>query len=298
MSSRCMANVSASIAARIKNWAAANSRTYQHALNRYATERFFARLETSGFADRLVLKGGNLFVVWFSGKDYRPTMDADFLCRGKSLGKEEMISIFKDICQVQFSGDGIMFDDRSINVESIRADTRYGGQRISLKAYIGNIRIPLQFDVGFGDVITPAPEKVAYPAMLDFPSPQITAYPMFTAIAEKCAIMVELGYENSRMKDYYDVWTILNSFDISATKLREAISRTFARRGTITTNKTPLCFTEEFAIDKKKSVQWKSYLRKNQISEDCPNDFAEVAGFIAQRLLPLMPKPDSGREDN
>ena len=293
MSAKSVSNIPASIAARVKNWAAINSRTYQHALNRYATERFLARLEASAFVDRLVLKGGNLFVVWFSGKDYRPTMDTDFLCRGKSLDADGMASMFKDICQVDIPMDGISFDEKSIAVDSIREGTKYGGQRVTLKAYIGNIRIPLQFDVGFGDAVTPSPEKVEYPAMLDFPAPKISSYPMATAVAEKCAIMVELGFENSRMKDYHDVWAILTRFHVADEELREAIRRTFTRRGTITTGDAPLCFTESFAIGKKKDVQWKAYLRKNQIGGDCPNDFAEVARFAARRLLPLIPKPGS-----
>ena len=288
MSSKQVTNVAASIAARIKNWATANSRTFQHALNRYATERFFARLETSAFADRFVLKGGNLFVVWLSGKDYRPTMDADFLCRGRNMDESGMASAFRGICQIQLPSDGISFAEKSIEVEPIREDTKYGGQRVTLKAYIGNIRIPLQFDIGFGDAVTPSPERVEYPAMLDFPSPKINAYPMATAVAEKCAIMVELGFENSRMKDYYDVWTVLNRFEIPDGDLCKAISRTFARRGTITTDEAPLCFTEAFAVDQRKAVQWKAYLRKNQITEDCPNDFAEVARFVARKLLPLV----------
>ena len=290
MSARKASNIPASIAARVRNWAAANARTFQHALNRYVTERFFARLEASEFAERLVLKGGNLLVVWFSGKDYRPTMDTDFFCRGGSLDENEIGSAFKSICRTRFPEDGILFDETSIEVEPIREDTKYGGQRVTLKAYIGNIRVPLQFDIGFGDAVTPSPEKVEYPAMLDFPPPKICAYPMATAVAEKCAIMVELGFENSRMKDYHDVWTILNRFDIPDENLRKALSRTFARRGTNTTDETPLCFTKAFADDSKKAIQWRAYLKKNQIGEGCPDVVAEVADFVAQRLIPLLPK--------
>lgn len=290
MSSRNPSNIPASIAARVRNWATANERTFQHALNRYATERFFARLEASEFAERLVLKGGNLLVVWFSGKDYRPTMDTDFLYCGRSMDENEIYSAFKSICRTRFPEDGILFDETSIEVEPIREDTKYGGQRVTLKAYIGNIRVPLQFDIGFGDAVTPSPEKVEYPAMLDFPSPKICAYPMATAVAEKCAIMVELGFENSRMKDYHNVWTILNRFDISDEILRKALRRTFARRGTITAGETPLCFTKAFADDPKKAIQWRAYLKKNQIGEGYPAVFAEVAAFVSRRLIPLLPR--------
>ena len=284
MSSKNITNVSASITARIKNWAVANSQTYQHALTRYATERFFARLEASDFSDRLVLKGGNLFVVWFSGKDYRPTMDTDFLCRGHEMTEEQIVSVFVKICSSLPSDDGLVFDSDSIKVDAIREDTKYGGWRITMKVYLGSVRIPLQFDIGFGDAVTPEPEMVAFPSMLSDVSPRIMAYPMVTMLAEKCAIMVELGFANSRMKDFFDVWMVLNGFEISEDILKTAIAATFKRRGTRIDIAEPLCFTEEFSSDERKSIQWKSYLRKNGINADCPGEFKEIADFIASKI--------------
>ena len=290
MSSKNITNVSASITARIKNWAVVNSQTYQHALTRYATERFFARLEASDFSDRLVLKGGNLFVVWFSGKDYRPTMDTDFLCRGHEMTEEQIVSVFVKICSSLPSDDGLVFDSDSIKVDAIREDTKYGGWRITMKVYLGSVRIPLQFDIGFGDAVTPEPEMVAFPSMLSDVSPRIMAYPMVTMLAEKCAIMVELGFANSRMKDFFDVWMVLNGFEISEDILKTAIAATFKRRGTKIDIAEPLCFTEEFSSDERKSIQWKSYLRKNGINADCPGEFKEIADFIASKMRPLLPR--------
>lgn len=100
------------------------------------------------------------------------------------------------------------------------------------------------------------------------------------------------------MKDYHDVWTILNRFDIPDENLRKALSRTFARRGTNTANETPLCFTKAFADDPKKAIQWRAYLKKNQIGEGCPAIFAEVADFVSQRLTPLLPKTKIIRDEN
>lgn len=293
MSSKTPTNLTASIAAKIKNWADANSQSYQHALTRYATERFLARLETSGYANKFVLKGGNLFVVWFRGRDYRPTMDTDFLYRGRDVTEEQIASVFKDISASQPSCDGLVYDLKSIRVEAIREDTKYGGWRVTLKACLGNIRIPLQFDIGFGDAITPEPEKVTYPSMLFNVSPKIMAYPMATVVAEKCAIMVELGFANSRMKDFFDVWTILKEFELSEDLLKTAISATFKRRGTKLDSTKPLCFTEEFSSDKRKSAQWKAFLRKNGNEADCSIEFNTIADFITSKIYPLLPKVDS-----
>jgi predicted nucleotidyltransferase component of viral defense system len=289
MSSKLVTNVPASITARIKNWAMANSQSYQHALTRYATERFFARLEVSDFSDRFVLKGGNLFVVWFSGKDYRPTIDTDFLYRGHEMTEEQIASAFVKICTSLPPDDGLEFDADSISVNAIREDAKYGGWRVTLKVYLGTVRIPLQFDIGFGDAVTPEPEMVVYPSMLSEVSPRIMAYPMVTMIAEKCAIMVELGFANSRMKDFFDVWTVLNEFEISDEALKTAIAATFKRRGTRFDGTEPLCFSKEFSSDERKSIQWKAYLRKNGIVADCPSEFKEIAEFIASKLRVLLP---------
>ena len=283
-------NIPASVAARIRNWAKSNGRTYQHALARYATERFCARISASEYSGRLVLKGGNLFIVWFSGKDYRPTLDTDFLCRGPSMDANAIADAFATICNAALpDDDGIRFDARSIAVDSIREDTEYGGERVTLLAYIGTIRIPMQFDVGFGDAVTPSPETVSFPAMLDFPAPSILAYPMATALSEKCAIMIEKGFANSRMKDFYDVWTMLGRFEVDGRLLRKALAVTFERRGTKVETIPPVCFGEEFAHDPSKAMQWKAYLRKNAITDECPIDFAEVIAFIAPRIVPLLP---------
>ena len=288
MSVKNVTNVAASVTARIKNWANANARSFQHALTRYATERFFARLEASDFADRFVLKGGNLLVVWFSGMDYRPTMDTDFLYRGHETSEEQIASAFATISTSLPSDDGLEFVSESIRVEAIREDTKYGGWRVTLKVLLGNIRIPLQFDVGFGDAVTPEPEKVAYPSMLSEVSPKIMAYPQVTMLAEKCAIMVELGFANSRMKDFFDVWTVLNKFEISDPVLKTAIHATFRRRGMHIGSGVPLCFTEEFSGDERKSVQWKAYLKKNGIEADCPNEFKVIVDYIASKVCPLL----------
>ena len=293
MSVKTVSNVPASVAARIRNWAKANAQSYQHALTRYATERFFARLEASDFADRFVLKGGNLFVVWFSGKDYRPTMDTDFLYRGHEMTEDQIASAFATISSSLPPDDGLVFVSESIRVEAIREDTKYGGCRVTLKAHLGNIRIPLQFDVGFGDAVIPEPEKVAYPSMLSEVSPKIMAYPQVTMLAEKCAIMVELGFANSRMKDFFDVWTVLNKFEISDPVLKTAIHATFRRRGTHIGSGVPLCFTEEFSGDERKSVQWKAYLKKNGIEADCPNEFKVIVDCIASKVCPLLPESES-----
>ena len=116
------------------------------------------------------------------------------------------------------------------------------------------------------------------------------AYPQVTMLAEKCAIMVELGFANSRMKDFFDVWTVFNKFEISEDALKTAISSTFRRRGMQIGDGVPLCFTDEFSADERKSVQWKAYLKKNGIEAECPNEFKVIVDYITSKVCPLLPE--------
>ena len=109
-------------------------------------------------------------------------------------------------------------------------DNAYGGVRVRLVAYLGPAKIAVQVDVGMGDAVTPAPEIEQFPALLDFPSPKVRAYPVYTVVAEKLEAMVKLGIGNTRMKDFYDVWILVQRFTLDGHLLREAIETTFSRR--------------------------------------------------------------------
>src|SRR5204863_2427322 len=109
--------------------------------------------------------------------------------------------------------DGLNFPIDRIRLERIRDEEDYEGVRVLMDGRLGQARIPLQVDVGFGDVILPGPVEVEYPTMLDFPAPKLQAYPRETVVAEKFEAMVKLGIANSRMKDFYDLWELAERFD-------------------------------------------------------------------------------------
>ena len=183
MSKGTITNMRASVLARLKNLSKLRRQDYQHILLRYATERFLYRLSVSGYADNFVLKGGNLFVIWQNGDNSRPTMDSDLLCFGDT-SHEHLRKVFDSIAGMEDS-DGIMFDADSIAVEAIREDTKYGGTRVTFNAFIGTVRIPLHFDIGVGDAITPAPELADFPVLLDGSSPHLKIYPMATVLLRR-----------------------------------------------------------------------------------------------------------------
>ncbi len=116
----------------------------------------------------------------------------------------------------------------------------------------------MQLDIGFGDIVHPAPEKSELPTMLDHPAPSLYCYSRESAIAEKFEAMIKLGILNSRMKDFYDIWLLSRQFDFDGTQLAEAIRLTFKQRGTSLPDKID-AFQESFITAKQ--VQWTYMVR-------------------------------------
>jgi len=128
--------------------------------------------------------------------------------------------------------------------------------RVTLTAKLGNIKIPLQVDVGVGNAIVPPPEILDYPGLLDLPRARVRAYRQETSIAEKCEAMVRLAAANSRMKDFFDIYSLASAHAFDGETLRAALAATFSRRQTAIPTPRPLALTSEFADDPQKQLQW------------------------------------------
>ncbi len=257
------ANLSASILARLLTLAKQRGDDYSLLLNRFAMERLLARVSTSPYAERFLLKGALLFALWYDAP-HRPTRDADLLGFGPD-DEANLIATFRDIAAMDL-GDGIVFDPESVQAQAIREDNTYGGTRIPLVSRIGSARCALQIDVGFGDAVTPGPQTVAYPTLLnDFKAPTLRVYPVYTVIAEKYQAMVMLGQANSRLKDFFDLAVIARRTELDCATLAAAITATFARRQTALPTQRPLALTKQFSGDAAKLRQWQAFLNKNRI---------------------------------
>lgn len=176
-------NVAASIRARLKNHADAAKQDFNLTLTRYGLERLLYRLSVSPHADRFLLKGALLFSLWYD-QPHRPTRDADLLASGSDdIGA--MTAAFREICAISCE-DGMLFDPAGVRGAEIRKTTGYGGVRIDMQARLDGARISLQVDLGFGDAVTPGPQSVRYPVLLDdLPAPQLRAYPKATVVARR-----------------------------------------------------------------------------------------------------------------
>ena len=278
-------NVVASVRQRLLNLRARYPGDFNVLLTRYAAERLLYRLSISPHSPQFVLKGALLFVVWLP-QWHRPTRDLDLLGFGEN-SVERLTNLFREICQTEVAADGLEFDPASLEVTEIREGQEYGGRRVRLLALLGNARVPVQVDVGFGDSITPGPCEIDYPTLLsDLPAPKLRAYPRETVVAEKLEAMVALGWANSRMKDFYDLLTLAQQFDFTGSLLAAAIHATFQRRKTVLpTALPPALRVEEFGRSADKITQWQAFLRRNALAEPS-EDFAQAVEAL-QRFLAL-----------
>lgn len=277
-------NLAASVKARLQNEAARRGEDFNLLLLRYGIERLLFRLSQSAHADRFLLKGAMLFVVW-DEKTHRPTRDLDLLGFGPSE-KENLRQVFQDVATTPVVNDGLVFEPESVRAEEIREDSAYSGVRVRLMAKLGSAELPIQVDVGVGDAVTPAPETVRFPGLLDFPAPQIRTYPVYTVIAEKFEAMVKLGIANTRMKDFHDVWFLTRRFQLDGSTLRQAIEATFTRRQTALPI-WPDSLSDAFASDSIKQTQWAAFIRRNDLT-GLPFQFAEVVVWLREYLVPVL----------
>jgi len=253
-------------------------------LMRFAVERFLYRLSRSAHAERFVLKGALLMFARL-GNTLRPTRDADLLGFGE-MTDVTLASIAREICVTEVAPDAVIFLTETIQVEPIRAEDAYGGQRVTLVAMLGAARLRVQVDVGIGDAVVPPPTWLDYPGLLDdFPQPRLRAYATETVVAEKFHAIVMLGLRNSRLKDYFDLYVIARAGGTTPDAIGAAIAATFERRQTAIPIQMPVGLSNAFAQDTDKLKQWNAFLGKNRL--DAPTldvVIAEICGFIEAPL--------------
>ncbi len=277
-------NLPASIHQRLLNIAKREDRPLNELLQYYAIERFLFRLGTLPVREQFILKGAQMLKAWTRQTLTRPTMDIDLLGR-VSNEIEHLEEIVRQCCLIEVE-DGVIFDPQTISSERIKKDAKYQGVRVFVKGLLGKIRLSIQIDFGFGDRIVPGPMEISLPQLLDLGSPQLLGYTPESAIAEKFQAMIALDLENSRFKDFYDIWFLSNSLNFNGRILREAIKTTFEERKSALPNRLPNALTQRFTANPAKRLQWKAFLRKNRLDETI--DLAEIADSIKVFLMPAV----------
>lgn len=288
-----VASMPASVRQRLLNLATGRKEDFGLVLTCYGLERFLYRLSVSPHRDAFVLKGALLLQFW-TAEIYRPTRDLDLL--GRVLSDTNFRKVFAEVCSQNVEDDGLTFLPNTIRVERIGDQEAYEGVRVRVEARLGDVRIPLQIDVGLGDTIVPASEELEYPTLLKFPAPKLHAYSKESVVAEKFEAMVKLGIANSRMKDFYDLWVLAQRFEFQSTTLAAAIQATFKTRRTTLPRSTPLALRAEFYELATKQTQWRAFLRKSGLKAD--SSLKEIMEVIREFVMPVVGGVLKGGEED
>lgn len=277
---KAITNMGASVRDRLKIISREKNRRFDFLLTQFVHERILYRLSKSGHADNFVLKGGMLLVNWVEDR-YRPTKDLDLLGFGDP-DQGRLLNLFRDALAMDVN-DGIAFDLETLHAAPIRDDIEYGGIRLRTTASITRSRIQVVIDVGFGDATEPKPEIIDYPTLLDFPAPRMRAYTKETVIAEKFHAMVTLGLINSRLKDYYDVWILIECFAFDDSRLALAIASTFSKRDTSVPKTLPDGLSPRFYEDEIKQHMWATLPQQRGHDTD---PLVDVVKGIGEFIMP------------
>lgn len=285
-----MADIAASVLARLKNKAAESGRSYQLCLQLFCQEEFLRRLEKSKYSENLVLKGG-LFIYSLTDFDSRVTVDVDFLLRQMPNTPEQLKTVLEEIIATPTGNDFITFEIK--DVAPIAVAKKYAGIGASVVARIKNTKTPFSIDFGVGDVIVPKQEKRKIPTQLsDFDAPTVNTYSLETTIAEKIDAILSLMEFSSRMKDYYDIYYLANKFDFDGATLTEALKKTFENRGhsfTIEQFEQVMGFDRDGAMQKK----WKAFTRKiDNKTDDYSTVLKAIKMFLTKPFMAAVEKKE------
>ena len=280
-------NFGCSVKAKLLNISRNEKLGYQMLVTRYLQERLLYRLSISQYHDHFFLKGGALL---YAHERFmaRPTLDIDFMWHHIDNDKENVKKVFAEICAIPYQQDGVTFYTETLRTEDIAVEKKYPGVRLTLGASIDTIRQDVSMDIGFGDVITPCPSELDYPNLIDgFPATNILAYSLETVIAEKFQTVIVRAEANSRMKDFYDLYTILHGGKYDSEILSEAINATFENRQTVYTD-NHIVFSNDFANNTDLNTRWNSFVKKLKLQQELT--FPEVVGFLQTKLEPYWKK--------
>lgn len=271
----------ASVLARLRNKARENGISYQQCLQLFMQEEFLRKLSASPYKDNLILKGG-LFIYTLTNFESRATVDVDFMLRGLSNDMARMDEIITEILAIPTGNDFITF--KALPTEPIAANRKYHGVSTQITGYIKNVRVPFSVDIGVGDVIVPsAKERTIKTQLDDFDAPEIMTYSLESTIAEKLDAILQRFELTGRMKDFYDIYYLSQTFDFDGLKLQTAIAETLQNRGT-DYNADSFKRITELVDDENMQIRWRHFLRSLH-NPDIP--FSQVMDGIAKFIEPV-----------
>ena len=259
-------NLSASIHRRLLNHAKNVDQEFRRILVSYGLERILYRLSISDYRDRYMLKGGMLVSLWTMSIG-RFTFDIDLLKFGDLTEFTESVVLreFTEILGID-AEDGLKFDTSNVESNTIMEDQKYTGLQIRTTGFLGTATIPISIDLAYGEGSLKKGYEVDYGSLLDLPTAKIRAYSPESIMAEKFQAIVNLGLINSRIKDFYDLYTLPRSLSIDNDALRNSVKATFAQRETAIPPDRPVGLSMQFATNPSKIAQWLKYNKRTQLA--------------------------------
>ena len=227
----------------------------------------------------------------FDGNFSRATTDIDFLAQKISNDVENMKEVFAEIFALE-TDDPLHFDLNTLEANTITEFKEYHGVNISIMSFLDRTRIPVSIDIGFGDVIYPNCVEMEFPVVLSDELPHIFAYSLYSSVAEKFEAIVSLAYDNSRFKDFYDLYVLAAAHEFDGNELAEAVKETFENRHTPISE--IVAFENDFAEDPLRQSRWKSFVKKKRAM--MPLTFGETINMIQKFMGPVADAVTTGKK--
>lgn len=268
----------------IKNLAKEKHISAQLVMQNFMLERLLERISVSKYQQNFILKGGFLIAAMV-GLDTRATMDMDVTIKGLPVNEQTIQEMFREICKIELDDD-VLFSFRSIR--EIREGDEYTGYRVSLHANYPPMVVPLKLDITTGDRITPKEIEYRFKLLLEDRSISVYAYNLETIMAEKLETVISRGDQNTRPRDYYDIYILakLQYLNINPSELKTALNATTEQRGSSTVIKDYRRIMNTVKDSEIMQKRWDNYQKDFEyatdiVFEDACNVVVELMNSLA-----------------
>ena len=241
--------------AKVRNLSQGDSTKAQTYIRNFMMERFLERLSLSRYRDNFILKGGML-ISSLVGLDLRGTMDIDATVSALPLSADTVERIVNEIIAVEVP-DNVIF--RITNISGIMEEHDYPGICVMLEATLDNLRQAIKIDISTGDIITPGAIEYSYPLMFEDRSISLRSYNIETSLAEKLETIVARGVANTRMRDFYDIYLVIQQGGFDAAVIKAALAATSKARNTDSRIADLMKILRALETDETIQMQWENY---------------------------------------
>ncbi len=268
------------IKGRIKSVAKQNNADARTLMRIYMMERFLERLAQSEYRDNFIIKGG-ILVTAMIGVAHRSTMDIDTSMKNLNLSAEDALRVVNRVKDIDLD-DGVSFDVK--DVSNIMDEMEYPGIRVTMNANVGRLITPLKIDISTGDVITPRAIEFNYDLLLEDRSISLWSYNLETILAEKLQTVLARGILNTRMRDFYDIRMLLDTYEDKVNKavLKDAFAATCKKRGTDHLQEQAEEIIKIIEADEQLQVLWRAYQKKYSYATEI--DYASVISGVRKLM--------------